>query len=267
MTSSPDDENSISVGAAAAEIGVTVRTLRHWDEIGLARPSSRSSAGYRQYAPADVERLRRIAVYRALGMELDEIGQVLDDPAINVVDSLRNERAKLGERIEELRALQSDLDRMIAAQHDGVLLSAGAQRAIFGPEWDPSWSEAARERYGDTPQWRQFAERSAGGSASDWAAATDAVRIVEQDLAHAMDAVMPGSDEANALAEAHRATLSAYFPITRSMQVCLGRTYTDDAAFMAHYEAVRPGLAGWLRTIIEANAQAHGIDPATATWG
>lgn len=53
----------LPVGETAAQLGLTVRTLHHWDEIGLARPAARSAAGYRLYTDADLERLRRIVVY------------------------------------------------------------------------------------------------------------------------------------------------------------------------------------------------------------
>ncbi|MDT0488867.1 TipAS antibiotic-recognition domain-containing protein, partial [Streptomyces doebereineriae] len=86
-------------------------------------------------------------------------------------------------------------------------------------------------------------------------------------LGDAMDAgVTPGSPEAHQLVERHREVFAAYFPLTRQMQVCLGRMYEDDPGFAAHYDGIRTGLATWFRRIIDADARAHGIDPDTATW-
>ncbi len=77
----------------------------------------------------------------------------------------------------------------------------------------------------------------------------------------------PGSLEAHQLVERHRAAFtSSYFPLTRQMQVCLGRMYESDPAFAAHYDGVRAGLAAWFRQSIDANARDHGIDPDTASW-
>ncbi|SFP11400.1 TipAS antibiotic-recognition domain-containing protein [Actinomadura madurae] len=82
-----------------------------------------------------------------------------------------------------------------------------------------------------------------------------------------MDAgVAPGSPEANELVERHREVFSSYFPLTRQMQVCLGRMFEADPGFAAHYDGIRAGLAPWFRRIIDAGARAHGIDPDTATW-
>ena len=59
---------------------VTVRTLHHYDEIGLLSPAARSDAGYRLYSRADLERLQEILVWRQLGFSLTEIRRLLDDP-------------------------------------------------------------------------------------------------------------------------------------------------------------------------------------------
>lgn len=255
------------VGETAARLGLTVRTLHHWDEIGLAHPAGRSSALYRLYTDDDLERLRRIVVYRELGLDLDAIRAVLDEPGGDVAAQLRVQRAQLAQRITQLQQLDEDLARMIAAQERGILLSEEEQRDTFGPGWDKSWPAEARAAYGASPQWQQYAERSASRSADDWAAVTQAVSAFDDELGAALDqGVVPGDAAAEALVDRHREVFSQYFPVTRQMQVHLGRMYADDPRFAAHYDAIRPGLAAWLRDAIEASARAHGIDPDTARW-
>lgn len=260
-------EQGMPVGETAARLGLTVRTLHHWDEIGLASPAARSAAGYRLYTDDDLERLRRIVVYRELGLDLDAIRAVLDEPGGDVAEQLRVQRAQLARRIAQLQHLDEDLERMIAAQERGILLSEDEQRATFGPGWDTRWPAEAREAYGGSPQWQQYAERAASRSADDWKAVTRTVAAFDEELGAAIDAgARPGDATADALVERHRAVFSQYFPITRQMQVHLGRMYAADPRFAAHYDAVRPGLAVWLRDAIEASARAHGIDPDTAAW-
>ncbi|MEU2050981.1 TipAS antibiotic-recognition domain-containing protein, partial [Streptomyces albidoflavus] len=111
------------------------------------------------------------------------------------------------------------------------------------------------------------AERSASRTPEEWQAVADDVARLERALGEAMDSgVTPGSPEANHLAERHREVFASYFPLSRQMQVCLGRMYEEDPGFAAHYDAVRPGLATWFRRLVDAAARAHGIDPDTATW-
>lgn len=265
----PDDSGTadLTVGRAAALAGVTVRTLHHWDDIGLARPSARSSAGYRVYTDVDQERLRPIVVYRELGLGLDAIRRLLDDPATDILTALRTQQGELAARIARLTALQADLERMVSAHERGLMLSEGEQRAVFGPDWNPAWPLDARRRWGDTVQWQQYAERSAARDAGEWQAVADAMREVESALATAMDAgAAPGTADADALVERHRAVFSAYFPLTREMQVILGRLFTTDPGYAAHYDGIRPGLAEWFRRSIEAEARRHGVDPESATW-
>ncbi|MEU1689323.1 MerR family transcriptional regulator [Micromonospora sp. NPDC005707] len=261
------DAGGLTVGQVATRLGVTVRALHHWDAIGLARPSLRTAAGYRLYTAGDLERLHRIVVYREIGLDLDRIRAILDDSAADVPGALRAPRAQVAERIDRLQQLSAGLDRMIDAHERGLLLTVEQQAAIFGPEWDPDWPAQARQRYGDTAQWQQYAERSASRSPEEWRAVADAVADLDRALGDAMDAgVAPGSAEANDLVERHRDVFTSYFSLTRQMQVCLGRMFEADPGFTAHYDGIRAGLATWFRRSIDASARAHGIDPDAATW-
>ncbi|WP_026416489.1 MerR family transcriptional regulator [Actinomadura oligospora] len=261
------DADGLTVGQVSTRLGVTVRALHHWDEIGLARPSMRTAAGYRLYTADDLERLHRIVVYRELGLGLDRIRTVLDDSSADVPGALRTQRAQVAERIVRLQKLSDGLDRMIDAHERGLLLTIEQQAAILGPQWNPDWPAQARHRYGTTTQWQQYAERSATRGPEEWQAVADAVADLDRALADAMDTgVTPGSPAANRLVERHREVFASYFPLTRQMQVCLGRMYEADPGFAAHYNGVRAGLATWFRQIIDASARAHDIDPDTATW-
>lgn len=270
MVSPPETTHSdgLTVGQVATRLGVTVRALHHWDDVGLARPSLRTAAGYRLYTAGDLERLHRIVVYRELGLGLNRIHAILDDPTADVAEALHTQRAQVAERIDRLQQLGAGLDRMIEAHERGLLLTAAQQAEVFGPRWNPDWPVLARERYGDTAQWQQYAERSAARSPAEWQVVADTVAALEQAFAEAMDAgTEPGSPEANQLVERHREVFSsAYFTLSRQMQVCVGRIYETEPGFAAHYDGIRPGLATWFRRAIDAGARAHGIDPDTATW-
>jgi MerR family transcriptional regulator, thiopeptide resistance regulator len=262
-----DVDDGVTVGAAAERAGVTVRTLHHWDEIGLASPSLRSPAGYRRYTEEDVHRLHRVVAYREAGLGLDAVREVLDDATAEIGATLRAQRARLAERFRELEELDERLGRMTEAHERGVLLSDDEQAAVFGPGWDPRGPERARVLWGDSPQWAQFAERAASRTREQWQALTDAMSTLERDLGDALDrGAAPGGPEGGALVERHRETFSHYFPITRQMQVCLARMFESDPGFAAHYDGVRAGLASWFRQAVDASARAHGIDPDTASW-
>lgn len=261
------EQGGLTVGEAADLVGVSVRTLHHWDEIGLASPSERTAAGYRQYTDDDLERLDRIMAYREAGLGLADVRKILDDTTVDAATTLRRQRAQLGERIQDLQRLDRRLERMADAHERGILLSDDEQHDIFGDDWDPRGPENARELWGGTAQWAQFAERSAQRTPEQWRAQSEAMSMLQQQLGDAMAAgVTPGSADADALVERHRELFSNFFTITREMQVCLGQMFESDPGFAAHYDGIRPGLASWFRQIIDASARAHGIDPDNAVW-
>ncbi|MET9657215.1 MerR family transcriptional regulator [Streptomyces sp. NPDC006510] len=258
---------SLAVGRAAALVGVSVKTLHHWDAIGLARPSGRTWAGHRVYSGDDIARIHRVLVYKELGFPLAEIGRILDDPDVDAHDHLRRQRSQLVDRIARLQRMVHAVDRMMEASQPGMRLTPEEQAEIFGADWQPAWVEQAEDRWGDSAQWAQYAERAAGMTPEDWQETAAATEALNADLATAKRAgVVPGSDAANTLAERHRALISAYFDCTHAMQVCIGRMYVDEPEYAEYYDALAPGLTVWLRDAIFANAGARGVDPESAKW-
>lgn len=263
----PFDAEGLTVGRAAALVGISVRTLHHWDVIGLVRPSGRTWSGYRMYSSDDIARMHRVLVYRELGFPLAEIARLLDDPAIDTREQLRRQRSELLDRISRLQGMVGAVDRMLEASTSGMRLTAEEQVAIFGDDWNPAWVTEAEERWGNSPQWAQYAERAVDRTAADWADIATATDAFNADLAAAKrDGVKPGSETANALAERHRTLMAHYFDCTHSMQVCLGRRFIEEPGYAEYYDALEPGLTIWFRDVIFANAEANGIDPDSATW-
>src|SRR5947209_6282553 len=104
-----------SVGELAKLTGVTVRALHHYDEIGLVRPSQRSAAGYRLYDRDDVLRLQHVLLLREVGLPLDDIAAVLDDPSFDRARALRDHREVL---VELMRAGAAVDDARVREQVD-----------------------------------------------------------------------------------------------------------------------------------------------------
>ncbi|WP_307797212.1 MerR family transcriptional regulator [Actinomadura barringtoniae] len=255
------------MGRAAALVGVSVKTLHHWDAIGLVHPSGRTAGGYRVYSGDDVARIHQVLVYRELGLPLAQIGRLLDDPEADEREQLLRQRAQLLDRISRLQSMVGAVDRMLEASATGIRLTPEQQVEIFGDDWDPARVEEAEEKWGESKQWAQYAERAADLGPEDWKQIADTTNALHDDLAAACRAgVAPGSDEANFLAERHRALISTYFDCTYAMHACIGRSYVEDPRYVEHYDQMAPDLAGWLREAIWANAKIHGVDPETARW-
>ncbi|VXB07333.1 MerR family transcriptional regulator [Plantibacter sp. T3] len=260
-------EGGVTVGRAAAEIGVSVRTLHHWDEIGVATPSGRTNSGYRSYLPVDIARLRRVVLLRDLGVPLARIPTLLTAPAAERRAELTQRRHELDDTIKRLEAVARSVDRLLEADEVGVLIPEDEREAVFGDDWNPTMAETARARWGDSAQWAEYAERSATRTPDDWRVLVGPMRDLVDELAEAERAgVAAGSATADTLAERHRAALSEYFHCTPSMHVIIGRLALTEPGMADTYDRIEPGLAAWLSHVIDENARSHGVDPETAVW-
>ena len=106
---------AFTVGQVAETFGVTVRTLHHYDEVGLLHPSERTPAGYRLYTGEDLQRLSTIVVYRRLDFSLEEIGELLDADGAEVIDHLRRQREEVKARLAQMSDLVDAIDRRLEA--------------------------------------------------------------------------------------------------------------------------------------------------------
>ena len=127
-----DVEEHLTVGRVAELAGVTVRTLHHYDEIGLVQPSARSAAGYRAYSADDVERLREVLGYRRLGFALREIADLVGDPSTDAVAHLRRLRGLLLEQRDRADAMVAAIDRELEARAMGMKMTPEQQLGMFG---------------------------------------------------------------------------------------------------------------------------------------
>lgn len=125
-------EDHWTVGRVAELAGVSVRTLHHYDEIGLARPSTRTAAGYRAYSAADVERLREVLAYRRLGFGLREVAELVGDPSTDAVARLRRLRGLLVERRDRAEAMVTAIDRELQVRAKGLRVTPEEQLEMLG---------------------------------------------------------------------------------------------------------------------------------------
>ncbi|MEU7204524.1 MerR family transcriptional regulator [Streptomyces sp. NPDC045470] len=247
---------SYSVGQVAGFAGVTVRTLHHYDEIGLLVPGERSHAGHRRYGDADLDRLQQIMFYRELGFPLDEVAALLDDPDADPREHLRRQHALLSARIGKLQAMAAAVEHAMEAREMGVNLTPEEKFEVFG-DFDPdAYEDEVRERWGSTDAYQESQRRTASYTKEDWKRVTEEFDAVHRKMAEVMASGLP-ADSAAAMdvAEEHRRCIaSGYYDCSHEMHTCLGEMYVADERFTATYEAIRPGLAVYMRDAMLANA-------------
>ncbi|MEX2445790.1 MAG: MerR family transcriptional regulator [Dehalococcoidia bacterium] len=249
-----------AVGRVAELAGVTVRTLHHYDEIGLLRPSGRSEAGYRRYSDADLERLQQVLYYRELGFALDEIAAILDDPDADAAAHLRRQHRLLRQRIERLSRMAAAVEHAMEAQQMGMSLTPEERLEVFGNA-DPSrLAPEAEERWGHTEEYREAKRRVRRYTKEDWLQikeeADAPVRLL---VAARADGLPATSEEAMGAAEAHRQQITRWFyDCTYEVHRGLAAMYVEDDRFRTHYDHYASGLADYIHDAILANAGRHG---------
>ena len=244
--------------------GVSVRTLHHYDALGLLCPRRDAASGYRRYTQADLGRLQRILLFRELGFPLKDIAHLLAEER-QPAETLQLHRQLLLGRIEELHAMVRLVDRTLQSMKGGVPMNPESQ---FQPlsrkevlEQQRGYETEVAQRY-DPALVQESQRRAKGYDEKAWAAIQTQQRQIEERLSrYAQAGLDVGSEPVQTAVAAYQAWIDRYFyPCDDDILAGLGALYTADARFAAYYEAVSPGLADYISQAIAAycrRAQSH----------
>lgn len=235
--------------------GVTPRTLRWYDEIGLLKPSRIADNGYRCYSDKEVDRLQEILYYRALGVKLSQMKACLEAPSYHRLEALRSHLEALRQervRIDRLiQSVQDSIDAEERNEHMSVEKKFEAFKRQMVDENERAYGKEARARYGDSAvneanaammnftqiqyeQWQTLGEE------------------IQQRLEQAVTAgVVPQSDEGKQIAALHRQWLTMTNQNYRADQHRgIAQLYVLDERFTAYYDRTVPGCAQFLHDAV-----------------
>ena len=242
-----------TIGDVARFAGITVRTLHHYDQIGLLTPSERRGNGYRGYTDADIGRLQQILAYRELDLGLDEIRRMLDEPS-DAVFALKRARHRVANQVGRLQRIAESLDAAIEAETKGTSMTPEEKLRAFG-DFDPEeHADEARERWGYNDDYAEFARRTGSYTADDWQQVSAEADDVNQGFLRLMESgTAADSAEASALVDAHRAHITKWFyECTPEIHGGLGAMYVADERFRTNINTTGDGLAEYQSAAIAA---------------
>ncbi|MDR8408651.1 MerR family transcriptional regulator [Nonomuraea sp. 3-1Str] len=250
------NDKEYTVGVVADLAGVSIRTLHHYDEIGLLEPQERNGAGYRLYSAGDVRKLQRILFYRELDFDLDTIGAILADPTLSDADRLHEQRRLLTERIERHQTMVAVIDKELAARRMGIALTPEERLEVFGSTRLEDNAEPAEQRWGDSPLWRQRHRRTSRYSAEDWREIRAEQSGIHQRLLEAMRTGIPADSATSMdLAEEHRLHMERRFhDCDYDTHRALAASYLANERIGLNFDDVAPGLSRYVHDAIIANA-------------
>ncbi|PAD08770.1 MerR family transcriptional regulator [Shouchella clausii] len=239
--------------------GVSARTLRYYDEIGLLKPERVNSSGYRIYGQKQVDLLQQILFYRELDVDLETIMQLVTDDSFDPITALYEHRAQLLNKRARLDRIIDTVERTIASKKGAETMSdkdkfdALKEKRIADNE--KTFGEEIRQKYGDKTVDESNA-KFRGLSKEQY----DAMQAKEQEvfalLKEALATNDPTSETARKLAQAHKEWLQfSWASYSKEAHAGVAKMYVDDERFAAYYNKAVPGGAVFLRDAILAYLQ------------
>ncbi|TQR16382.1 MerR family transcriptional regulator [Psychrobacillus soli] len=239
--------------------GISTRTLRYYDEIGLLKPARINSSGYRIYGSAEVDRLQQILFYRELGVNLDSIKEIMTSEQFDGATALKEHREKLLEKRAQLDLLIENVDKSIQLTERKIIMTdkekfEGFKQKLVDDN-EQKYGKEVREKYGEDAVNKSNAKVKGMTQAQ-----YEVVTKLEEQLALSLKAAIATGDPAGELAQKtadlHRQWLSYYWDkYTKEAHAGLAQMYVDDERFTAYYDKIQPGAAVFLRDAVHVYTQ------------
>ncbi|MEO4051823.1 MerR family transcriptional regulator [Solibacillus sp. CAU 1738] len=235
--------------------GVSTRTLRYYDEIGLLSPAGKNDAGYRIYTTKEIDLLQQILFYRALGLKLDNIKEIIYAPNFELVGALKEHREQLLSKRTMLEELLVTVEKTIYAIEEETYMSNEEKFKGFKEELirdnEAKYGEEIREHYGEESVKASYGKiRSL--TEQQYEALQQLERQMFERLREAMELGNAASETAYEVAEMHKRWLSFYWAkYTKEAHAGIAEMYIADERFTTYYdERVQKGATQFLHDCI-----------------
>ncbi len=234
--------------------GVSTRTLRYYDEIGLLKPARISSSGYRLYGAFEVDRLQQILFYKELGVSLENIRDIVTDPAFDGTKALKEHHKKLLEKREQLNQLIANVEKTLAAEEGRTIMSdqekfEGFKQNLIS-ENEKKYGKEIREKYGSEAVDKSN-EKITNMTREQYEEVTKLAEDITEKLQAAFQTGDPAGELAQEVADLHRQWLCFYWDgYSKEAHAGIARMYAEDERFTAYYDKKQPDTAKFLRDAI-----------------
>ncbi|WP_394188152.1 MerR family transcriptional regulator [Paenisporosarcina quisquiliarum] len=234
--------------------GVSPRTLRYYDEMGILKPARINSSGYRIYGQEEVDQLQQILFYRELGIKLEVIKKLITSPSFDATQALRTHRSQLLDKRAQLDQLIANVEKTISTKEGTMTMSdqekfEGFKQKLIDDN-EQTYGKEIRDKYGDETVNKSNAKVKNMSQAQHDEVTRLAQEITDK-LAEAYQQGDPSSALAQEVAELHKQWLMFYWnEYSKEAHAGLAQMYVDDERFTAYYDKEQPGTAEFLRDAI-----------------
>lgn len=245
---------SYTIHKLALLAGISTRSLRYYDQIGLLKPSSLMKNGYRLYDHQALLRLQQILFFKELEFPLEEIKKILDNPDYDQTIALKDQRRLLELKQRRLQGLVKTINTTINSMTHKTNLDDQELYTNFNEEEINQYAEEAKKRWGHTEAYKQSQERTKHWTKEDYKKIQAAGNALTTKIAEAMSKGVR-DNSVQALISEHHQGINAFYDCSLEMYQNLGQMYVDDPRFTAYYEKFAQGLALFIREAIAVYCQ------------
>jgi DNA-binding transcriptional MerR regulator len=242
---------SYKVKEVSKLVSVSVRTLHHYDEIGLLNPEFVTTAGYRLYSDTDLERLQQILFFKELDFTLQEIKDILDSPGFDREKALSAHRNLLVEKKKRLERLIQSLDKTMEAIEGGLEMNKKEMFDGFDmteiERHKERYAEEAKEKYGKGDAYKESMKKTSRYGKEDWARITAESEAINNRIIANMDKGIDDPTVQQGVAQLRQHITDNYYNCTVEIFRGLGDLYVADERFTANIDKNKPGYAIFLR--------------------
>lgn len=244
-----------SINKLAKLAGVSTRTLRYYDEIGLLSPERISSNDYRVYGQKEVDLLQQILFYRELGVSLDEIKNIVWSKDYDGIVALQGHLSALKAKKEQIELLITGVEKTIAASKGEISMSnkekfEGFKQKMLD-ENEKQYGKEIREKFGDAIVDASNA-RMMGLTAEQYEKVQNLSCQINDTLKTAFENGDPSSELAQKVCALHKEWLGYFWDhYSKEAHLGLAQSYVDDPRFRKYYDAIAVGCAEFLRDAIK----------------
>ncbi|MEZ4087603.1 MAG: MerR family transcriptional regulator [Candidatus Gracilibacteria bacterium] len=228
---------------------VSVRTLHHYDDIGLLKPAYVGENGYRYYEQKELLRLQQILFFRELEFSLEEIAGIVDAPDFDVVEALKQQKKMLRLKKERLDQILTTLSHTLTSMKKKKNMEDQDLYDGLSKEQIHAYQAEAKQRWGHTDAWKQSQERMKQWSKQDMQKIQQEGKEILLRIVEVM-ADGPASDAVQALIAEYHKHMNRFYDCSKQMFRGLGTMYSEDERFADFYEKIAPGLAVFMTKAI-----------------
>ena len=242
----------MKVSEVAKLIGVTVRTLHYYDEIGLLKPSKVTEAGYRLYSNADLEILQQILFFRELDFSLSDIREIMLNPTYSRETALQNHRELLLQKRKHIDGLISLVDKTLKGDNDMSFKQFDTTEIKNARK---EYAAEAKQRWGKSAAYIEYEEKVSAYNDPQWKLLNGEGSYILREFGENRH-LDPASKEAQALVKKWQEFITAnFYNCTKAILSCLGEMYIGDDRFTQNIDRYGQGTALFMATAIEIFCQ------------